>query len=157
MLLMSLGLGIVFLSGVKSMSVLPHGGISEVVYSQNLEKLEIPKPRTLPGPTSNNQNKSYLRDVLIVTLTRYAISFVGGLALLFFILGGVRMLTSFGDDGAITAAKKTVIWSVVGFMIAVFSYAIIAIVGNIQLDAPTSANNTSTATSTTTTTTTTNP
>jgi len=107
------------------------------VHAQNFKRLEIPKPTTLPGPTGVKQNKTYLRDVLIVSISRTLISLVGGIALLFFIIGGVRMLTSYGDEGGITSGKKTLIYSVVGFLLAIFSYAIVSIIGNIQLDAPT--------------------
>lgn len=133
-----LALAFVVVGGMGSVlvGVSPVSDGEGVVYAQNFDRLEIPKPSTLPGPTGEGQNKTYLRDVLIVSITRILISLVGGLALLFFIIGGVRMLIAYGDENTLTESKKMLIYSVVGFLIAIFSYAIVTIIGNIQLDAP---------------------
>lgn len=97
-------------------------------------RLCIPKPSTLPGPVEEKQNPTYLRDVLIVSVTRTLVSIVGGLSLLFFIIGGVQMLIAFGNDGTLEASKKTLTWSIIGFLIALFSVTIINIIGNIELE-----------------------
>ncbi len=96
-------------------------------------RLCIPKPRTLPGPTEEKQNKTYFRDTLLVQLTRTLVSLAGGLAFLFFIFGGVQMLTAYGNEDQYTKAKKTLIWSIVGFLLAMFSFTIVSIIGNIEI------------------------
>ena len=41
------------------------------------------------------------------------------------IVGGIRYATSNGDSASISAAKNTILYSVIGLVIAIFSYAIV--------------------------------
>jgi hypothetical protein len=56
------------------------------------------------------------------------LGFIGGLTLLFFILGGFYMLVSRGDTGKLEKAKKIMVNSVIGFLIVIFSYSIVAVI-----------------------------
>jgi hypothetical protein len=108
--------------------------VVETVSAQdpNYTRLEIPKPETLPGPVGLSQSKNYMRDVLLVAITRSLISLAGGIAFVFFIYNSIRLMLAMGED--IEPAKKNLIWSMVGFLIAIFSYAIVYLIGLIQLE-----------------------
>lgn len=50
---------------------------------------------------------------------------VGVLAVVMIIVAGVQMITSAGDPGAVTKAKRTLVYSIVGLIVAVLAYAIV--------------------------------
>lgn len=63
---------------------------------------------------------------LVVGVINFALGLIGALSLLFIIIGGVRMVASAGNETAITAGKKTVTWAVLGLVVALLAYTIIA-------------------------------
>ncbi len=66
-----------------------------------------------------------LSNALNVTL-----GMLGVIALLAFIWAGFTWMTSGGDAGKITKAKKTMIWAVAGLVIIFASYSILVLVFN---------------------------
>jgi hypothetical protein len=54
--------------------------------------------------------------------------FVGGLAVLFLVIGGIRYSISNGDASQIQQAKNTILYAVIGLIIAVSAFAIIQFV-----------------------------
>ena len=53
---------------------------------------------------------------------------VGALSVIMLIWGGIRYTTSAGDSNKVTAAKNTVLYAIVGLVIAILAYAIVNIV-----------------------------
>lgn len=53
---------------------------------------------------------------------------VGGLAVLFLLVGAVRYVTSNGDQSMITQAKNTILYAVVGIVVALSGFAIVQLV-----------------------------
>lgn len=53
---------------------------------------------------------------------------LGVLATVFIVVGGVQMVVSAGSEEAITKAKKTITWAVLGLLAALLSFSIVAIV-----------------------------
>lgn len=49
----------------------------------------------------------------------------GAIAVIMIVVGGIRYITSDGDPGAATKAKSTIIYALVGLVIAVMSYSIV--------------------------------
>lgn len=50
---------------------------------------------------------------------------IGSLAVLMIIVGGVRYTVSGGDEKNVKAAKNTIIYAVVGLVVAILAYAIV--------------------------------
>lgn len=50
---------------------------------------------------------------------------LGIIAVIMIIVGGIRYTTSNGDSSALTSAKNTILYSVVGLVVAILSYAIV--------------------------------
>jgi hypothetical protein len=108
----------------------------------------IPKASNLPGPDHNEiaktskgdaaaEDKGARRSLIRSVLPKFAVStvgIVGILALVFLVIGGLRYVTSYGNDENIEKAKKQVIYSLVGLMIALLSYTIVAIVTNLEFE-----------------------
>jgi hypothetical protein len=59
------------------------------------------------------------------------LSIVGIWAVMFIIVGGFRMVVSAGNEEAVTQAKKTITWAVLGAAAALLSFSIINIVQNL--------------------------
>ncbi|MCC6643704.1 hypothetical protein IT411_03055 [Candidatus Peregrinibacteria bacterium] len=96
----------------------------------------IPNNQTgllLPHDTSNDTNKNYLQNRLLPGIAGVIIGITGGVALVFVIFSGIQMLTSNGNPDAVGKAKKTLIYALVGILIATLSYGIVAIVASITV------------------------
>jgi hypothetical protein len=50
---------------------------------------------------------------------------VGAIAVIYLIIGGLRYVISGGDSKAVTAAKDTILYAVIGIVVAVISYALV--------------------------------
>ena len=53
---------------------------------------------------------------------------IGILAVVMIIIGGIQYTTSAGDQNAVTKAKNTILYGIVGLVIAVLAYAIVSFV-----------------------------
>jgi len=97
----------------------------------------IPKPDLLPGPYPSEmaENKSHKKSLTSTILPRIGVGIIGFVAvgaLIFLIAGGVRMTLTFGDEDSINKGKDQVIYAIVGFIIALFAYTIVAIIINLD-------------------------
>jgi hypothetical protein len=50
---------------------------------------------------------------------------VGGVSVIYIIIGGFRYVTSSGDSKTVTAAKDTILYAVIGVAVAIVSYALV--------------------------------
>lgn len=50
---------------------------------------------------------------------------IGAIAVIMIIIGGLRYTLSGGDAGSVTSAKNTILYAIVGLIIAILSYAIV--------------------------------
>ena len=50
---------------------------------------------------------------------------IGTIAVIMIIIGGIKYVTSNGDSAQVTSAKNTVLYSVVGLIVALLAYAIV--------------------------------
>lgn len=55
---------------------------------------------------------------------------LGAIAVIMIVIGGVMYTTSGGDAGGIKKAKDTILYAVIGLVVAIFAYAIINFVVN---------------------------
>ena len=74
-------------------------------------------------------------DGIFSTITNILLFVVGALSVVMLIVGGLRYVVSGGNNASITAAKNTVLYAVVGLIIAFLAYAAI----NFILDSLTGA------------------
>jgi len=59
---------------------------------------------------------------IIVNLLLYVL---GAIAVVMIVIGGIKYTTSNGDSSSITSAKNTILYSVVGLVVAIMAYAIV--------------------------------
>lgn len=65
---------------------------------------------------------------LIGVFIKFLFGFVGTLALVMFIWGGVQYILSMGNAEKVGKAKNTLIWAVYGLAMTFFAYAIVSLV-----------------------------
>ena len=71
-------------------------------------------------------------------ITNTILAAVGLIAVIMLIFGGVRYIISGGDQKKVTDAKNTILYAIIGLIIALLAYAIVNFVLN-ALGAPTNA------------------
>ena len=59
------------------------------------------------------------------------LAIVGVWGVLFVIVGGFRMVMAAGNEEQYLAAKKTITWAILGVVVAVMSFSVMAIVQNL--------------------------
>lgn len=62
---------------------------------------------------------------LLESIINILLFLIGAIAVIMIIIGGLRYVISGGDQGAITGAKNTILYAVIGLVIAIMAYAII--------------------------------
>jgi ABC-type Fe3+ transport system permease subunit len=58
-------------------------------------------------------------------ISNTALFIIGAISVLMLIYGGIRYTISAGDDKAVTAAKNTILYAVVGIVVALLAYALV--------------------------------
>lgn len=62
---------------------------------------------------------------VFTTITNVLLYIVGAISVIMIIIGGIRYIVSGGDSNNVTAAKNTIMYAIVGIVIAVLGYAIV--------------------------------
>lgn len=62
---------------------------------------------------------------IITTITNVLLFIAGALAVVMIIFGGLRYATSAGNSASVTAAKNTILYAIVGLIIAFLAFAIV--------------------------------
>ena len=97
-----------------------------VVYCPDGTKAEAGKG--LDGCTShgvnNASNKNNLMET-VNTIINVIIGVIGFVAVVVIILGGVQYTTSAGDPGKVKKAKDTILYGIIGLVVALLAFAIV--------------------------------
>lgn len=62
---------------------------------------------------------------VVTTIINVMLFIVGILSVIMLIYGGLRYVISGGNSSSVTAAKNTILYAIVGLVIALFAYAIV--------------------------------
>jgi len=73
----------------------------------------------------NTQSDLFGPTGIFKTITNVLLFIIGAVAVIMLIIGGIRYTISGGDSGAVTSAKNTILYAVVGIIVAVLAYAIV--------------------------------
>lgn len=87
----------------------------------------------IPHADDPENQGAYFQGTYLPAITSVIIGMAGGLAFLFIVIGGIQLLTAYGDEEKITGAKKTITYAIVGLLVAILSYAIVSIISGIQI------------------------
>lgn len=67
-------------------------------------------------------------DSAITNITNTIIFLLGAAAVIMIIIGGFMYVTAAGDAGRIKTAKNTILYAVIGLIVAIFAWAIVSFV-----------------------------
>lgn len=59
------------------------------------------------------------------TITNVLLFLIGAVSVIMLIIGGIRYTVSGGDQTAVTSAKNTILYAIVGIVVALLAYAIV--------------------------------
>lgn len=59
------------------------------------------------------------------TITNVLLFVIGAISVIMLIIGGIRYVVSGGDSTAVTSAKNTILYAVVGIVVAILAYALV--------------------------------
>jgi multisubunit Na+/H+ antiporter MnhB subunit len=59
------------------------------------------------------------------TITNVLLFIIGAVSVIMLIIGGVRYTISQGDSSAVTSAKNTILYAVIGLIVAILAYAVV--------------------------------
>jgi hypothetical protein len=61
----------------------------------------------------------------IQTVVNILLFLLGAVAVVMIVIGGIKYTTSNGDSSSVTSAKNTILYAVVGLVVAIMAYAIV--------------------------------
>ncbi len=64
-------------------------------------------------------------DGIFKTITNVLLFLIGAVSVIMLIIGGIRYTISGGDSTAVTSAKNTILYAVIGIIVALLAYAIV--------------------------------
>ena len=59
------------------------------------------------------------------TITNVLLFVIGAISVIMLIIGGIRYTISNGDSAAVTSAKNTILYAVIGIIVAILAYALV--------------------------------
>src|SRR4051812_33519583 len=74
-----------------------------------------------PNPGTNTT--LFGPDSIFTTIVNVLLYLIGAISVIMLIIGGVRYTISAGDSGNVTAAKNTIMYAIIGLVIAFLAYA----------------------------------
>lgn len=70
-------------------------------------------------------NNSGCTSGIFTNIVNILLYIIGAIAVIMLIFGGIRYVISGGDSAAVTGAKNTILYAVVGIIVAILAYAIV--------------------------------
>ena len=104
---------------VFGVSIIYQTGNTEIAGAVNSEITSGMNATSAGTSTPTNAN------VVIKNVTNTMFFIIGAVSVIMLIYGGIRYTTSGGNTNSVTAAKNTVIYSIVGLVISILAYAIV--------------------------------
>ncbi len=112
--------GVIAATGVTA-SVMNVAGVSAQLDSDSI-----------PQPTGSEPNL-FTSDGIFVTIADVLLFLVGAISVIMLIIGGLRYVISAGDQQAVTNAKNTILYAIVGIIVAFLAFAAVQfIVGELE-------------------------
>ena len=62
---------------------------------------------------------------IFTTVTNILLFIIGAIAVIMLVIGGIRYTTSNGDSAQVTAAKNTIMYAIIGIIVAILAFAIV--------------------------------
>ena len=105
-------------------------GVSTIV-SSNASATQTEKPEynlstgMSAAKTNDQEDTLFGEGGVFTTIVDILLFLIGFLSVIMLIYGGIQYTLSSGDSGKVTNAKNTILYAVVGLIVAILSYAIV--------------------------------
>jgi hypothetical protein len=86
------------------------------------------KTQILDGADKSGAQGGPTLEARISTITSVLLFVVGAVSVIMIIVGGIKYVNSNGDSSKVKSAKDTIMYSVVGLVVALLAYAIVKFV-----------------------------
>lgn len=125
-ILVSLGLVVMMLCGV----VAPMMGVEDVYAANDIceDKSVKEELRKAAGCDDFKEGEKKTAVPIALNIINVVLSFVGLIAVGVIVYGGILYVTSTGDASKIHKAKNCILYGVVGLVVAIMSFAIVAFI-----------------------------
>ena len=74
---------------------------------------------------ANQQSDLFGSNGIFKTITNVLLFVIGAISVIMLIIGGIRYVVSGGDSSAVTSAKNTILYAIVGIVVAILAYALV--------------------------------
>jgi hypothetical protein len=104
------------------------GAVAPVISGLDVVNAATPIQQLKNGAKSASSDTSTKLEDYIKSIVNILSFVIGSVAVLMIAIGAFRYAVSGGDQAAITAAKNTILYAVIGLIVAVIAYAVPAFV-----------------------------
>jgi hypothetical protein len=73
----------------------------------------------------DQQSDLFGDDGVFKIITNVLLFIIGAISVIMLIIGGIRYVVSGGDSAAVTSAKNTILYAIVGIVVAILAYALV--------------------------------
>jgi hypothetical protein len=73
----------------------------------------------------DQQAELFGQDGIFKTITNVLLFIIGAISVIMLIIGGIRYTVSNGDSAAVTSAKNTILYAVIGIVVSILAYALV--------------------------------
>ena len=77
------------------------------------------------SPCTNSNASTTSIPTIIKNVVNILLFIVGAASVIMIVIGGLRYVTSGGDSGSVNGAKNTILYAVVGLVVAFMAYALV--------------------------------
>ena len=113
---------------VFGVSIIYQTGNTEIAGAINSEITSGMNATSAGTSTPTNAN------VVIKNVTNIMFFIIGAVSVIMLIYGGIRYTTSGGNANSVTAAKNTIMYSIIGLVVAILAFAVVQFVVNQVMD-----------------------
>ncbi len=111
-----------FALSVASVAVVPAGAAAPLTLSGGASSAQgTDQASCLFGSEAGCEGKT----PLFRTITNVMLFVIGAISVIMLVVGGIRYTTSAGDSAAVTGAKNTIMYAIVGIVVALLAFAVV--------------------------------
>jgi hypothetical protein len=75
-------------------------------------------------------NLNYQGKNSVWTIIQFVLGILGAISVLMIVIGGIKFATSAGDSAGVSSAKNTILYAVIGLVVAMLASGIVLVVTN---------------------------
>ena len=111
-------------------------GVSAALQINNVNVVRA-TDMSLSGGVSSSQGDDVPKDLagdVFKNIVNILLFIIGAVSVIMLIYGGIRYTTSGGNANSVTAAKNTIMYSIIGLVVAILAFAVVQFVVNQVMD-----------------------